>query len=119
MIVLLGKSIPGLKLFSYSDLNTSLHALLVFKVSIEKSVILMGLPLYVICFFSLAAFNIQIVKISIFLELWKLFCYYLIEYIAYPFGLHLFSFSAHDSQVWSFDGVTEFLHILFTALEFD
>jgi hypothetical protein len=37
----------------------SLHALLAFKVSVEKSaVILMGLPLYIICFFSLTAFNI-------------------------------------------------------------
>jgi hypothetical protein len=34
----------------------------------------------------------------------------------YPFGLHLFSFfNSHDSQVWSFDGVAEFLHIPFTA----
>jgi hypothetical protein len=31
--------------------------------------------------------------------------------------LYLFSFSAHDSQLWSFDGVTEFLHIPFTDLE--
>jgi hypothetical protein len=32
--------------------------------------------------------------------------------------LHLFSFfSAHDSRVWSFDGVSELLHIPFTALE--
>jgi hypothetical protein len=32
---------------------------LLFKVSVEKSgVILMGLPLYVICFFSIKAFNI-------------------------------------------------------------
>jgi hypothetical protein len=32
--------------------------------------------------------------------------------------LYLFSFfNAHDSQVWPFDEVTEFLHILFTALE--
>jgi hypothetical protein len=36
----------------------------------------------------------------------------------YPCGLHLFSFfNAHDSQVLSFDGVTEFLHIPFTVLE--
>jgi hypothetical protein len=34
----------------------------------------------------------------------------------YSFGLHLF-FIAHDSQVWSFDGVVEFMHIPFTALE--
>jgi hypothetical protein len=38
----------------------------------------------------------------------------------YHFGLHLFFFFiVHDSQVWSFDGVTEFLHILFTALEWE
>jgi hypothetical protein len=52
-----------------------------------------------------------------FLKLWEIFCYYFIEYIMYAFGLHLFSFNAHDSQVWSFDGVAEFLHIFFTALE--
>jgi hypothetical protein len=47
-----GYSILGLKLFSFSDQKTSLHALLAFKVSVEKSaVILMLLPLYVICFF--------------------------------------------------------------------
>jgi hypothetical protein len=41
------------KLFSFSALNISLHALLAFKVSVEKfAVILMGLPLYVISFFS-------------------------------------------------------------------
>jgi hypothetical protein len=49
----------GLKLFSFSALKTSLHALLAFNVSFEKSaVILVGLPLYVICFFSLTAFSI-------------------------------------------------------------
>jgi hypothetical protein len=54
-----GWSILGLKLFSFSAWKTSLYALLAFKVSIEKSaVILMGLSLYVICFFSLTGFNI-------------------------------------------------------------
>jgi hypothetical protein len=48
--------ILGLKLFSLSVQNTSLHALPAFKVSAEKTVILMVLPLYVICFFSLTAF---------------------------------------------------------------
>jgi hypothetical protein len=44
-----GYNILGLKLFSFSAQNVSLHALLAFKVSIEKSVvILMGLPLYII-----------------------------------------------------------------------
>jgi hypothetical protein len=33
-------------------------------------------------------------------------------------GLYLFSFfNAHDSQVWSFGGVAEFLNIPFIALE--
>jgi hypothetical protein len=36
----------------------------------------------------------------------------------YPFCLHLFSFfNAHDSQVWSFDGVAEFLHNPFIVLD--
>jgi hypothetical protein len=48
-----------LKLFSLSAQNTSLCAILAFKVFIQKSaVILMRLPLYVICFFSLTAFSI-------------------------------------------------------------
>jgi hypothetical protein len=51
-------------------------------------------------------------------QIWKVFCYYFTEYVMYPFGLHFFSFfNAHDSQVWPFDGVAEFLHIPFTALE--
>jgi hypothetical protein len=109
----------------------------------------MGLPLYVICFFSLTAFNILslfsvLVVLMIiyhgvvlflvksvwchggflnlnghnFLEIWEIFHYYFIEYIMNPFCLHLFSFfDAHDSQVWSFDGVGEFLYIPFTGLE--
>jgi hypothetical protein len=59
MIVLLGRIILGLKLFSFRAWKTSFHALLTFNVSVKKSaVILMGLPLHVICFFSLTAFNI-------------------------------------------------------------
>jgi hypothetical protein len=55
---------------------------------------------------------------QIFLKIWEIFCYYFFEYVIYLFGLHLFSFfNAHDSQVWSFDEVTEFLHIPFIALE--
>jgi hypothetical protein len=53
-----------------------------------------------------------------FLEIWEIFCYYFIKYVSYLFGLYLFSFfNAHESQVWSFDGVTESLYIPFTALE--
>jgi hypothetical protein len=47
-----------------------------------------------------------------------MFCYYFVEYITNPFCLRLFSFfNAHDSQVWSFDGVGEFLHIPVAGLE--
>jgi hypothetical protein len=54
-----GKSILGLKVFSFSAWKISPHALLAFNVSVEKSaVILMGLHLCVTYFFSLTAFNI-------------------------------------------------------------
>jgi hypothetical protein len=54
-----GYSILGLKLFSFTAWKTSPQALLGFNVSVEKSaVVLMGLPLYVICFFSLMGFSI-------------------------------------------------------------
>jgi hypothetical protein len=50
--IFVGFSIQGLNLFSFSAWKTSLHALLAFNVSVEKSaVFLMGLPLYVVCFF--------------------------------------------------------------------
>jgi hypothetical protein len=52
-----------------------------------------------------------------FLEIWEIFCYYFIEYIMYPFSLHLFFFNDHDSQVSSFDRVVDLLCIPFTALE--
>jgi hypothetical protein len=53
-----------------------------------------------------------------FLEIWKFFCYYFIEYIMNSFSLDLFSFfNSQDSQVRSFDVVGEFLHFPFTALE--
>jgi hypothetical protein len=57
-------------------------------------------------------------KGQFFLEVWEIFCFYFVECITYPSGLYLFSFfNAHDSQVWSFDRVTEFLNIPFIALE--
>jgi hypothetical protein len=55
---------------------------------------------------------------QLFLETQEISCYYFDGYITYSLDLHLFSlFNVHDSQVFSFDGVTEFSHILFTALE--
>ena len=49
----------GCKFFSFITLNMSCHSLLACRVSAERSAFnLMGIPLYVICCFSLAAFNI-------------------------------------------------------------
>jgi hypothetical protein len=108
-----------LKLFSFSAWNTSLYALLSFKVSVEKSpVILIGLPLYFICFLSYSlqySFSILcsycfndnmswgspiLVKFVLcpggflnlnghsFLQTWEIFCYYFVAYITNPFCLH-------------------------------
>ena len=57
--ILAGFSNLGCRLFSFITLSISCQSLLAWRVSIEKSaVILMGIPLCVICCFSLAAFNI-------------------------------------------------------------
>ena len=49
----------GSRFFSFITLSMSCHSLLAWRISIEKSaVILMGIPLCVICCFSLASFNI-------------------------------------------------------------
>ena len=57
--ILAGYSNLGCKLFSFITLSMSCHSLLASRVSIERSaVILMGIPLCVICYFSLAVFNI-------------------------------------------------------------
>jgi hypothetical protein len=55
MIVLLGRVSLELKIFSHSAQNSSLA----FTFSVEKSaVILMGLPLYIVCFSSQTGFNV-------------------------------------------------------------
>ena len=57
--ILAGYSNLGCRLFSFITLSMSCHSALTWRVSIDRSaVILMGLPLCVICCFSLAAFNI-------------------------------------------------------------
>ena len=59
--ILAGYSNLGCRFFSFITLSMSCHFLLAWRVSIERSaVILMGIPLCVICFFSLADFNICI-----------------------------------------------------------
>ena len=50
----------GCRFFSFITLSMSCHSLLSWRVSIERSaVILMGIPLCLICCFSFAAFNIR------------------------------------------------------------
>ena len=57
--ILAGYSNLGCRLFSFIILSMSCRSLLARRVSIERSaVILMGIPLCVICCFSLAAFHI-------------------------------------------------------------
>jgi hypothetical protein len=102
----------------------------------------MGLPSYIICFFlsyslqysfsvlCACCFNddmlwggsaccpgsLLYLNGKNFLEIY--YCYYFIDYITYPFGLHLLSFfTAHDPLVLSFDGVAELLHIPLAALD--
>ena len=56
--MLAGYSNLGCRLFSFITLSMFCHSLLAWRVSIERSaVILMGIPLCVICCFYLAAFN--------------------------------------------------------------
>ena len=56
--MLAGYSNLGCRLFSFITLSMPCHSLLAWRVSIERSaVILMGIPLCVICCFPLAAFN--------------------------------------------------------------
>ena len=56
---LAGQSILGCRFFPFITLNISWHSLLACRASVEKSAdSLMGVPLYVICYFFLVAFNI-------------------------------------------------------------
>ena len=56
--ILTGYSNLGCRLLSFITLSMSWHSLLAWRVSIDRSaVILMGIPLCVVCCFPLAAFN--------------------------------------------------------------
>ena len=56
---LAGQGNLSCRFFPFITLNISCHPLLAFRVTVEKSAdSLMGVPLYVICHFSLVAFNI-------------------------------------------------------------
>ena len=57
--ILARQSNLGCRFFPFISLSISCHCLLACRVFAEKSAVnLMGVPLYVICHFSLAAFNI-------------------------------------------------------------
>ena len=57
--ILAGKGILGCRFTPFITLNMSCHSLLASRVSAARSAVnLMGIPLYVICYFSLAAFRI-------------------------------------------------------------
>ena len=58
-VILAGSSNLGCSFSPFITLSMSCHCLLACRVSAERSAVnLMGIPLYVICCFSLAAFNI-------------------------------------------------------------
>ena len=57
--ILGGYSNLGCRFFPFSTLGISCHSLMACRVSAERSTVKrMGFPLYVTCYFSLAAFNI-------------------------------------------------------------
>lgn len=57
--ILAGQSSLGCRFFPFITLNMSYHFLLASRVSFESSTVsLMGIPLYILCYFSLTAFNI-------------------------------------------------------------
>ena len=80
--ILAGYSNLGCRFFPFSTLNISCHSLLACRVSAERSAVkCMGFPLYVTCYFSLAAFNI--------LSLCFIFVSLIICVLAcFSFGLH-------------------------------
>ena len=63
--ILAGYNNLGCRLFSFITLSMSCHSLLSWRVSIERSaVILLGIPLCVICCFSLAALRMDMISIK-------------------------------------------------------
>ena len=132
--ILAGYSNLGCRFFSFITLSMSCHSLLAWRVSVERSaVILMGIPLCVICCFSLAAFNVcslliwlicvlgcfalglSCLGLSGFLDLGgyflphfrKVFNYYLLKYFLMAFLFVFFFWDSYDSNVGAFDIVPE------------
>ena len=112
--ILAGYSNLGCRLFSFITLSMSCHSFLAWRVSIERSaVILMGIPLCVICCFSLAAFNIcSLCLISLgFLDLGgyflphfrEFFNYCLLKYFLMVFLFVFFFWDSCDSNIGAFN----------------
>ena len=131
--------------FCFITLNISCHSLLACRVSAEKSVNLMGIPLCVICCFSLAAFNIcslclifvNLINMSWgvlpwvypvcdpqgFLDLGdyflphfrEVFNYYLLKYFLMVFLFVFFFWDSYDSNVVAFNNIVEVSEIVFIS----
>ena len=79
--MLAGYSNLGCRFFSFITLSMSCHSLLTWRISVERSaVILMGIPLCAICCFSLAAFKI-------FLCVWSLLIWLICVLGCFTLGL--------------------------------
>ena len=93
--ILVGYSNLGCRFFSLITLSMSCHSLLAWRVSIESSaVILIGIPLCVICCFSLAAFNICCV--------WSLLIWLICVLGCFALGLSCFGLSGFLGLEWLF-----------------
>ena len=94
--ILAGYSNLCCKFFSFITLGMSCHSLLAWRVSIERSaVILMGIPLCVICYFYLAAFNIC-------LCVWSLLIWLIFVLGCFALGLSCLGLSGFLGLGWSF-----------------
>ena len=94
--ILAGYSNLGCRLFSFITLSLSCHSLPAWRVSIERSaVILMGIPLCVICCFSLAVFNIV-------LCVWPLLIWLICVLGCFALGLSCLGLSGFLGLRWLF-----------------
>ena len=79
---LLKQSVLGCRLFHFITLNISCHSLLTCRVSVEKSADnLIGVPMYVICHFSHAAFNILSLSLIIVSLITMCLSVFLLEFV--------------------------------------
>jgi hypothetical protein len=82
-------------------------------VLIVLNIICNGEVLFWLCLFGIL--RLPVLDRHIVLEIWDIFCYYFVEYIKACSSSP--SLMANELQVWSFDVVSEFLHIPLSAFE--